>query len=135
MKADLIKEKCPTCGESLWLRNLITLTKDEKPIFSFCIGTQLLEEFCVALNMHGISDPMEYLRNLWHSEYEQYGPNRKWCSKTEFYRCLLCGTEIKYKGEKSTEAFQKHLDVCPARKKRKRAEKRSQNKSPTLPDS
>jgi hypothetical protein len=125
---DLSKEKCPTCGESLWLKTLITLTKDEKSIFSFCIGTQLLEEFCINLKMQGISDPMEYLRNLWHSEYERYGANRNWCSKTKIYRCLLCGTEIKYEGEKSTEAFQKHLKVCPARNK-EGAEKTSQNEA------
>lgn len=117
---DMHKEKCPTCGESLWLKSLITLTKDEKPIFSFCIGTQFLEEFCISLKMKGIPDPMEFLRNLWHSEFEQYGPERIWCSKIKTIRCLLCGTEVENRGDKSIKAFQKHLTTCPARNKLKR---------------
>ena len=119
-EVDFSKEKCPTCGNSLWLKTLITLTKDEEPIFAFCILTEFLEELCISLKMQGVSDPMEYLRNFWHSEYKRYGANMNWCSKTKSYRCLLCGTEIEYRGKKSTEAFQKHLKVCPARKNRER---------------
>ena len=114
---DLHKQKCPTCGESLWLKSLITLTKDGEDVFSFCIGNQLLEEYCIRLKMQGISDPEEYLRNLWHSEYEQRGPKGNWCSKFETLRCLHCGTEIKHKGKNPIDAYQKHLKVCPSTKK------------------
>ena len=117
---DLHNEKCPTCGESLWLKTLITLTKDEKPIFSFCIGTRFLEELCISLKMQGIANPMEYLRNFWHSEYERHGTEGKWCSKINTLRCLRCGTEIKHNREKPIEAYQKHLKVCPASTKKKR---------------
>lgn len=109
---DLHKERCPNCGKSLYGKVLITLTEHKKPLFSFCVSRALLEELCAYMKIQGIKNPVKFVQDFWHDEYRKHGGNINWCSRVTGYRCLFCGTEIKYAGDKSKEEIQKHLETC-----------------------
>lgn len=116
---DLHEKKCPTCGQSLYGKVLITLTEHEKPLFSFCVSGALFEELCVSIKLQGIMNPVEFLKDFWHDEYRKHGRNLNWCSRVTSYRCLFCGAEIEYTNEKSAEAIQKHFERCSKLRTRK----------------